>query len=341
MRIVVTGATGNLGTALLRRLTTGEHEVVGVTRRPPPDTEPYLGLEWTRADLGEPDATDALAPAMAGAHAVVHLAFLLQPSHDRELMRRANQGGTRAVATAAERAGVRHLVHVSSIGTYAPATSSTPVDESWPNTGFETSPYSVDKAAAESILDDYEQSMTISRLRPTLVLQDSAASEISRYFLGPLIPPQLVRRSLLRLAPWPRELALQFVHSDDVAAAIDTVLSAGAGGAFNVAADPVIDRAAFATLFGGVGPALPPKLLRAVTDLTWRARIQPTDPGWVDLAIGMPLLDTSRLRALGWAPAHDGAEVLSSFVDALAAGRGGAGALLYPRGLRRKTGRKQ
>lgn len=45
MRIVVTGASGNVGTALLRRLR-GEHELVGVVRRPPPPVAPYDGMRW-------------------------------------------------------------------------------------------------------------------------------------------------------------------------------------------------------------------------------------------------------------------------------------------------------
>src|SRR5690242_20686479 len=177
-RIVVTGASGNLGTALLRRLVVGQHTVVGISRRRPPAVAPYATAEWVVADLARPGVREELVPVFRGADAVVHLAWLIQPSHDREALRCTNQDGTRAVAEAARDAGVRSLVHLSSIGTYAAAPGRT-VDESWDHTGIPTSSYSVDKAACELLLDGLEDELSIARVRPTLVLQEDAASEIS------------------------------------------------------------------------------------------------------------------------------------------------------------------
>jgi UDP-glucose 4-epimerase len=335
MRIAITGASGNVGTALLRRLT-GTAELVGVSRRTPPSIAPYRDVEWVPADLSEPGVRTRLADAFAGADAVVHCAWIFQPSYDRQLQIRGNQGGSLAVAQAAVDAGVRQLVHLSSLGAYAPGDPRTPVDESYPTTGVPTSNYSVDKSAVERTLDDFEDRMVISRMRPTLVLQDGAASEIGRYFLGP-VWPRLLRPSLFKLLPWPRDLVTQLVHADDVASAIALVLDQRAGGGFNVAAEPVIDRAEYKRIFGGVGPALPPRLLRTVVDATWRAHLQPTDPGWLDLGMSVPLLDTARLRGMGWLPQYRGDDIFRSFVDSLASGRGATGPLLYPRGAAEKV----
>ncbi len=329
MRIVITGASGNVGTALLRRLAGGAHQLVGMSRRRmPPTVPPYSGAEWVCADIGRPDAGPRLRSAFADADAVVHLAWLIQPTRDRQVMRRANQDGTAAVAEAAVAAGVRHLVHQSSIGAYAPGHGMT-VDESWPVTGIASSTYSVDKAAAERIVTAVEEQLVVSRLRPALIFQDAAASEVARYFLGRLVPTALVRRSVLRFAPLPDALAFQVVHADDVAAAIDLVLSMRAAGAFNLAAAPVIDRAAFRETFGAVGPPAPPWVLRALASLTWHARLQPTEPGWLDLAAQVPRLDTTRLQQLGWTPTRDAREVLGGFVDAMSRGAGRPGPLLY------------
>jgi nucleoside-diphosphate-sugar epimerase len=271
-----------------------------------------------------------------GADAVVHLAWLIQPSHDREKLRRTNQDGTRSVAEAARAAGVRQLVHLSSIGTYAAAPGRT-VDESWDNTGIPTSSYSVDKAACEALLDGFEADLAVARVRPTLVLHEDAAGEISRYFLGRLVPVSVLRSPVLRLGPWPAALAVQFVHADDVAAALELIVRTGAVGAFNVASDPPVDRDVFRDLFGGVGPSLPKPVLRAAADLSWRLHLQPTDAGWIDLAFGLPLIASDRLRGLGWAPSRPGPEVLRDFLAALRTGRGGAGPLLYPRRLLPKS----
>jgi UDP-glucose 4-epimerase len=338
MRIVITGASGNVGTATLLALgAEGRHELVGVSRRTPPRVPPYSWAEWAPIDIADLDAPQRLQQVFAGADAVIHLAWLIQPSHDREAMRRSNQDGTAAVVDAAIAADVPHLVHQSSIGTYAPGHGRT-VDESWPATGIATSSYSVDKAAAERIVDRAEEQLTLTRVRPALIFQDAAASEVARYFLGPLVPNRLVRRGLLRFAPFPDALTFQLIHADDVAAALQLIVEQQAPGAFNVAADPPIDRAAFRGIFGGVGPALPPKLLRAVAAATWRARLQPTEPGWLDMAANVPRLDTTRLRSLGWSPTRDSREVLGRFVDAISRSAGRPGPLLHRPAARQHGG---
>ena len=76
MRIVVVGATGNVGTSLLAALQQqGTHDVAGLARRPPRDAG---GVDWIRADIRHDD----LEAAFRGADAVVHLAWAIQPSHD-------------------------------------------------------------------------------------------------------------------------------------------------------------------------------------------------------------------------------------------------------------------
>jgi len=142
----------------------------------------------------------------------------------------------------------------------------------------------------------------------------------------------VLRRETLRFAPLPRRLAVQCVHADDVADALVRILRTGAGGAFNLATEPVLDRAEFAAVFGGVGPPAPSRVIRATMDLAWRARLQPTDPGWLDLAMSVPLMRTQRAHdVLGWTAAHSLPDTLREFVDSLRRGAGGDGPLLYPR----------
>src|SRR3954452_9946275 len=87
LRVAVTGASGNVGTALLRRLTApggGVAEVRGLARRQPPGTAPYDGVAWHLADLGEESSEQVLPEFLAGADAVVHLAWALQPGRHPE-----------------------------------------------------------------------------------------------------------------------------------------------------------------------------------------------------------------------------------------------------------------
>jgi nucleoside-diphosphate-sugar epimerase len=309
MRVAITGASGNVGTALIRTLrsSTDVDEIIGICRRPPERDDPrWSGVHWVAADV----VTDDLTPHVRGADAVVHLAWLIQPSHQPEVLHRVNVLGSRRVFRAALDAAVPTLVHASSVGVYSADQDGRLVDESWPRDGIPTSEYSRDKAHVEALLDTIEAEhpqLRVVRLRPSLIFQHGAGSEIVRYFFGRFVPARLVRPGTLPVLPFPSGLAFQAVHVDDVAAAYHrAVIDEDARGPFNIAADPVLDAAILGGILGARTIAVPPGLVRAAAELTWRLHLQPTEPGWVDLAMCSPLLDTGRAaRHLGWRPRHD------------------------------------
>ncbi|MGH3264445.1 MAG: NAD-dependent epimerase, partial [Trebonia sp.] len=74
-------------------------------------------------------------------------------------------------------------------------------------------------------------------------------------------------------------------------------------GAFNLAAEPVLDTELLARLFHARQARMPLRMMRRLADVSYRLRLQPTDAGWVDMAARTPLMDSSRARAeLGWTP---------------------------------------
>jgi nucleoside-diphosphate-sugar epimerase len=315
MRVVVTGATGNVGTSVLAALARDPavDEIVGVARRLPGWSNPRT--RWVAADV----VTSPLDKLFAGADAVIHLAWLIQPSRDPAALRAVNVDGSRRVFEAAARAGAGALVHASSVGVYSPGPKDRRVDESWPRDGIPTSFYSRHKAEAERLLDAFEDDLRIVRLRPALIFKRDAASGIRRLFAGPLLPSPLVRRGLIPILPLPAGLALQAVHSLDVGEAYRlAATSPAARGAYNVAGEPVLDADALGRLLGARPVPLPPHVVRAAVLATWRARLQPTPPGWLDMGMQVPLLDTARAREeLGWTPRHDAGEALLELLDGL------------------------
>jgi len=323
MRVAVVGATGNVGTSVLEALAAEQAvgEVIAIARRPPAGS--YPKATFAQADI----TTDDLTAVLRGADAVVHLAWAIQPSRDLAKLRRTNVDGSARVFRAVADAGVPALVHASSVGTYSPGPKDRLVDESWPTDGIPSSFYSRHKAEVERLLDRFEQehpSVRSVRLRPALIFKRESAEEQRRLFAGPFVPSSLVRRGLIPLVPDVPRLRFQAVHSYDVGDAYRLAAAGDARGAFNVAAEPVIDPDALARLLHARKVPVPQSVLRGATSVTWKLRLQPSPPGWIDLALQTPLLDASRARnELGWSPRFTALQALE---DVLRGMRDRAGA---------------
>jgi nucleoside-diphosphate-sugar epimerase len=330
VRVVVTGATGNVGTSVLHALGRDPaiEEIVGLARRAPALRLPRT--RWVTADV----ARDDLAAHFAGADAVVHLAWLIQPSRDRAATYKVNVEGSRRVFEAATAASVPSLVYASSVGAYSPGPKDRRVDEGWPTEGIPSSFYSRDKAEVEGILDRVQYDhpeMRVVRLRPGLIFKGDAASGIRRLFAGPLLPTPLLRRGLIPIVPSLPRLRFQAVHSLDVGEAYRLAVVGDVRGAFNIAAEPVLDPPELGRLLGARPVRVPRKPLRALVDASWKLRLQPTPPGWLDLGLGVPIMDTTRARTeLGWTPTRTAGEALLELIEAMRRGDGLRTAPLEP-----------
>jgi UDP-glucose 4-epimerase len=323
MRVVVVGASGNVGTSVLRSLAAepAVESVLGIARRIPKQAFPKT--MWRSADI----ARSPLRPLFQGADAVVHLAWLIQPGRDKQVLHEVNVEGSARVFRAAAAAGVRALVYASSIGAYAPGPKDRGVDESWPTTGIESSFYARHKAEVERLLDTFEDEhpgMRVVRLRPGLIFKREAASGIRRLFAGPLLPNFLVRRRLIPVVPAHERLVFQAVHSYDAGEAYRLALvNEEAHGAFNIAADPVLDPGELARALGARAVPVPRALLRGGAAVSYGLRLQPSEPGWVDMAFAVPVMDTTRARTeLGWEPKRSSTAALLDLLDGMREGAG-------------------
>jgi nucleoside-diphosphate-sugar epimerase len=301
----------------------GVESVVGVARRVPSSWPGSSKVSWRVADV----TSDPLQPLFDGADAVVHLAWLIQPSRDEGTTYAANVTGSRRVFAAAAAAGVGALVYASSVGAYSPGPKDRAVDEHWPTGGIPTSFYSRHKAQVERDLDRFEldhPGVRVVRLRPGLIFKREAASEIRRYFAGPLLPSPLLRRELIKIVPALPGLRFQSVHSEDVGDAYRLAVLRDVAGAFNLAADPVLDPDVLGTLLGARPVPVPAPVVRGLAAATWKLRLQPTSPGWLDMALEVPIMDSRRAREeLGWIPRYRSTEALSELLDGLRTNDGG------------------
>jgi nucleoside-diphosphate-sugar epimerase len=335
MRIVVLGATGNLGTALVERLVDAPDvtEVVGVARRLPrsagaasPTGQP---VRWVQADV----RVDDLDTVVTGADAVVHLAWMFQPARRPEVTWETNALGTARVLESVTRCGVPHVLVASSVAAYSPRQHTDRVDEGWPTHGTSAATYAREKAYVERLLDDHEDrgAARITRLRPAFVFQRRSASEQWRIFAGPLVPQRVVRPGLVPVLPLPDELLLQTVHAADVADATVRAIRSKAAGAFNLCADDVLRPEDLAGLFGARRVKVPAGVLRGVLRTAWGARLVPTDPRLLDALLRAPLMSNQRAREeLGWTPAHSAEQTLAELLAGLRHGSGHGTEPLHP-----------
>ena len=323
MRIVVIGATGNVGTSVLRALSEEDRveSVLGVARR-----RPGLRMdkvEWATADVSKDD----LVPLVRGADAVVLLAWLIQPSRDLNKLWMVNVEGSMRAARAVAEAGVPALLYASSVGAYSPGPKDRAVDEGWSTGGTPTSYYAREKAEVERRLDRFETEhpeVRVVRMRQALTFKSEAAEGQRRLFAGPFFPEFLARPEFINLVPSIRGLRAQVVHSFDVGEAYRlALLNEEARGAYNLATEPVVDPDELARIFGALPVPVPVGLARAAARISWQLRLQPVPEGWLDLALSVPVMDITRARReLGWVPRYDAAQTL---LDELKGMREGAG----------------
>jgi nucleoside-diphosphate-sugar epimerase len=333
--VAVTGATGNIGSVVAGRLLAAGHQVTGVCRRSPARDGVGHQVRWVELDLTAPDRRERLRAAFTGVDSVVHTAWGFQPTRNTAYLHRLDVGGTAAVLAAAADCEVDHLVHVSSVGAYSPGRDVGPVEEDWPTDGFPWLPYSRHKSAAERLLDAHESGAQprlprVARVRPSLVARESVGGALDRYVLPSLLPAAALRA--LPVLPLDRAFRVQLTHTSDVAAGICAVVEQRATGAYNLAAEPVLTRADVARAFGVPAVHLPWRVLRALAAAAWTARVQPVDPGWLDMAWDVPVLSSRRAREeLGWSPRHDARDVLDEVVRGLVRQTGVATPALRPR----------
>ena len=220
VKVLVTGATGRVGSRLVPRLLRLGHEV-RIFARSGERAEPLaaLGAEPVIGDLLEPDS---LKPAVRGVDAVVHLAAFFRGASNEEA-HAVNLSGTVSLATAALEADVSHFVYTSTNLVYGPGQGRKFTEADPPNPG---SAYPESKAASESALLKLHQSHGIGLLilRLAFVYGDG--------------DPHL-REGLGWFREWNPSQPFQLVHHADVAQAVLLAINADQrnGEIYNVADD--------------------------------------------------------------------------------------------------------
>lgn len=229
MRVAITGSSGYVGQRLLELLEkeSAVEKVVGLDIKPP--SRQFSKLEFHRLDIRDPGLTGLLQQTKPDA--AVHLAFVLNPIHDRRLMRDIDVNGTANVLRAVAAAGVRKLVVASSATAYG----AHPDNPEWlaegaPIRGNRGFSYSADKAEVEALCAKFAREhpdAVLTVLRPSIIVGPTQ----DNYLLTKVLP----KKTYFMIRG--RTPKLQFVHEEDVARVYVEAILQDHPGAWNVTGD--------------------------------------------------------------------------------------------------------
>lgn len=129
--------------------------------------------------------------------------------------------------------------------------------------------------------------ISVARLRPALIFQADAGSEIQRYFLNAWLPMGALRRGVLPALPLPSGFrGVQAVHGEDLGRAYAAAVVAKKSGAFNICADDVLTPKSLAEVLDhGRVVSVPARLMRGGLKLAHAAGAAKADHGWFDMGM--------------------------------------------------------
>lgn len=306
--MVITGADGPLGRRVCARTASDPavDRVIAVGARTGAGPVPP-GVEPCSLGLSDP----ALARLLQGAAAVVHLGSYAGPDLDGTGGSEVDLAGARALLAAAGDAGVPRLVVLSSAMVYgAWPNNAVPLTEDAPLRPDPGLSYAVAKAELERLAGEWRiahPGTSVAILRPAIAVAPERAEWLAR-------------------APWSTagvqlsdaEAPLQFVHLDDLAAAVDLARRDALDGAFNVAPDGWLTVEARREL-EGLSPRvrLPEPWASRAAALGFRAGLRRVPPDVSAYTVHPWAVANDRLRAAGWSPRHTNEE---AYVEAGVAG---------------------
>jgi len=244
---------------------------------------------------------------------VVHLAFIARRGRNRQevdSIRETNLAALGSVLESSARAGVNHIVYLSSHTVYGShADNPVPLTDAAPLRPIPDFPYGYDKFLSEQMLQEFQEThsdIAVTILRSCMVLGPSAGNYITTAFFRPWL------LGVIDYNP-----PLQFVYEDDLARILTIVIQRRLAGIFNVAGDGVVFYKEFAETIKSRLINLPAFLAYGLAQLSWNLHLQRESTACgLDLVRYPMVLSTGKLhQATGYRFWHTSMETLSAFAN--------------------------
>jgi len=306
-RVAITGISGYIGSRLLSQLEKMEavEKIIGIDIKPPRGSSSKLTFYCQ--DILKP-LDEILVENEVDS--VVHLAFIVKPTHDKKTARQIDIDGTINFLEACRKARVEQILYLSSHTVYG-AHSDNPLylEEDSSLRPLQDFQYSWDKVQAEGIFSDFAASnkdICITILRSCPVIGPNAANAVVTSMFKPV---------MIRIAGY--DPPMQLIHEDDLVNAILTVLSQKKAGIFNVAGDGEIQYSDVAKLYGKRIIAIPEIVLRLLLGFSWILRLQNESPtSGLEFIKYPPIVSTEKIkRELGFQFGYSSREALLAFLE--------------------------
>jgi UDP-glucose 4-epimerase len=306
MRVTVTGAAGYIGAKLAERLSRCDwvEDVLALDIRPLANVLPKISFYQRDVTAPLDDLFQAHRP-----QAVVHLAFRLRPSHDRESVRRVNVGGTANVLRACAAVGVKHILYMGSTTVYgAHPDNPVPLTEEAPLRPVKGFQYAEDKVTAEGLLREHAAAhpgVCLTVLRGCVVMGPTAEN---------FITAALGKPALVGVAG--HDPPMQFLHEEDQMSVLLHLLERPRAGVYNIAGEGAVRYSEMVQLSRRRLFWLPPWVIYPLTEATWRLRLQKDSPACgLDMVRWPWVASTEKLtRETGFRFRHSSREALEAYV---------------------------
>lgn len=263
--VLITGSSGYLGTVLCRQLAETDWcgPVHGTDIRMPQAR--FDNFSFAQFDINDPRLVRWIVELTPDI--LVHLAFIVNPIHDETLMHTVNVGGTRAVLSAADRAGTPQILVASSGSAYgAWPDNPVPLTEKHPLRPVPGFAYARNKAEVEAVcaqfIEDHPD-VAFSIIRPPTVYGPGVSNYLS----------DLITRLPVIVGLSGHNPPMQFVHEEDVAGAIIAILETGAEGPFNVVPPDTVTLEELMKIPRKAKVSLPDWVLRPMLKTAWALHI--------------------------------------------------------------------
>jgi UDP-glucose 4-epimerase len=299
----VTGASGYIAGKLIQLLCAEEW------------VDRVLGFDVVEPDFSHPkfvfDHVDVRNPALEsrlkGTEAVVHLAFIMEPIKDEGQMRDVNVNGSQNVFRSAARAGVKRIVYASSATVYgAHPDNEVPLTEESPLRANLDFSYSAHKLEVEYVIREFRDEfpdVAVAVFRPAIVYGPHVDNAWSHVLEMPVV------WSVKGFRP-----PFQFVHEDDVAAALLFAVENELDGPYNLAPNDWMSSDDILAVVGRKRLDLPEPAAFSLAERLWSMNMSEAPAGMLHYVMYPWVVSPEKLQSAGFKCVFSTSDALNATV---------------------------